>query len=279
MPFVPLINFELNEGWTLIATEGDALTGFAHDLINAGDQFVVETVDGDGLIAATRNALRATLDSISTRGGQAVQALVDWGRAQIDYLVDVVTPGAASASTGQPATATGSSVRLPAAAAHTLTVGGDGLTPGDEPAVNLAPADSDVAYDDSTRPVSDAADDAIISADSPGTDAAFDDTTRPVGRAADNVTTATDSDVADDTTTGGSHAPVSDETANDLPAKDSEGAKTGLGTANRKAATDADNEDVGKADIKPGARAQKPADRPSAHVGGSDKHSGTNADE
>ena len=270
VPFVPLINFELVEGWTLIASEGDALTGFAHDLINAGDQFVVDTVDGDGLIAATMNALRTTLDSIGARGGQAVQALVDWGRAQIDYLVGLVTPGAASASTGQSASATDSSVRLPAAVAHTLTVGGgDGGTPGEEPAVGIAPADSDVAGDDSTRPVSDAADDAIIGADSPGAD----------GDVVDDTTTAADNDGADDTTTGDSQTPTSDKTAIDLPAKDSEDVKTVLGTANRKAARGADNEDADKADIKPGAGAQKPADKSGAHVGGSDNHSGTSADE
>lgn len=95
VPFVPLINFELNEAWTLIATEGDAITGFAHDLINAGNQFVVDTVDGGGLISATITAFNTTLASIRARGGQAVQAFVDWGRAQIDYLVDAVTPGSA----------------------------------------------------------------------------------------------------------------------------------------------------------------------------------------
>jgi len=281
VPFVPLINFELNEGWTLIATEGDALTGFAHDLINAGDQFVVETVDGDGLIAATRDALRTTLDSISARGGQAVQALVDWGRAQIDYFVGLVTPGAASI--GQLATATDSSVRPPAAVARTLTVGGDGLTSADEPAARLARANSDVAHG------------ATIGTDIPGieipdTDVADEDTTKPVGHEADNATTGTDSDVAGDTTTGDGDAPAPAKTAIDPVAKDSETMKTGLSKATRKAATDTDNEDAGKAidkpgagaqkpADKPGAGAQKPADKPSAHVGGSDKHSGTNADD
>jgi len=106
VPFVPLINFELNEGWTLIASEGDAITGFAHDLINAGDQFVVDTVHGDGLIAATVTAIRTTLASIGTRGGQAVQALADWGRAQLDYLVGLATPGLAVTSTEKQVTAT-----------------------------------------------------------------------------------------------------------------------------------------------------------------------------
>lgn len=95
VPFVPLINFELNEAWTLIATGGDALTGFAHDMINAGNQFVFDTVQGGGLISATVTAFNTTLASIRARGAQSIQAFVDWGRAQIDYLVDLVTPGSA----------------------------------------------------------------------------------------------------------------------------------------------------------------------------------------
>ena len=119
IPFVPLINFELNEGWTLIAAEGDAITGFAHDLINAGDQFVVDTVHGDGLIAATVTAIQTTLASIGTRGGQAVQALADWGRAQLDYLVGLVTPGLAATSTEKQVTATVFKLETPASAAPT----------------------------------------------------------------------------------------------------------------------------------------------------------------
>ncbi|MBP1820189.1 hypothetical protein [Mycobacterium sp. OAE908] len=120
IPFVPLINFELNEGWTLIASEGDAITGFAHDLINAGDQFVVDTVHGDGLIAATVTAVQTTLASIGTRGGQAVQALADWGRAQLDYLVGLVTPGLATTSTEKQVTATVFKLETPATAAPTV---------------------------------------------------------------------------------------------------------------------------------------------------------------
>jgi hypothetical protein len=95
VPFVPLINFELNEAWTLVATGGDQLTGFAHDMINAGNQFIVDTVQGGGLIAATVTAFNTTVASIRARGGASIQAFVDWGRAQIDYLVDRVTPGTA----------------------------------------------------------------------------------------------------------------------------------------------------------------------------------------
>ena len=105
IPFVPLINFEINETWTLIANEGDALTGFAHDLINAGNQFVVDTVHGEGLIAATVNAWNSTVESIGTRGGQAVQALIEWGRAQIEFLIGVVTPGVVNPSIEQQETA------------------------------------------------------------------------------------------------------------------------------------------------------------------------------
>jgi hypothetical protein len=95
VPFVPLINFELTETWELIYRGVDAVTGFAHDMISAGDQFVIDTVDGEGLITATVNAFNSSLDSIAARGGEAIQTWVDWGRDQIDYLVDLLTPGSA----------------------------------------------------------------------------------------------------------------------------------------------------------------------------------------
>jgi hypothetical protein len=50
----------------------------------------------------------ATLDSIGTRGGPAIQALVDWGRAQLDYFVGFLTHGVDGFSTAQLATSTGS---------------------------------------------------------------------------------------------------------------------------------------------------------------------------
>lgn len=96
IPFVPLINMEITEAWQLIASGGDALTGFAHDMINAGNQFVFDTVKGGGLITATVNAFNATLDSIRARGSQSIQAFLDWGQAQIDFLRDLITPGAST---------------------------------------------------------------------------------------------------------------------------------------------------------------------------------------
>jgi len=138
VPFVPLINFELNEGWTLIANEGDAIAGFAHDLINAGDQFVVDTVHGNGLIAATVTALQTTLDSISTRGGQAIGALAAWGRAQLDYFVGLVTPGAAGVSALRQATTTESTVGA-AAPAESQSAAAD-----DVESVDNANTDDDV---------------------------------------------------------------------------------------------------------------------------------------
>ena len=110
VPFVPLINFQLNESWELIAKGVDAVTGFAHDMINAGNQFVFDTIDGDGLIAATINAFYNTLESIGTRGGEAIQAWIDWGTAQIDYLVDLVTPGSMADSAVGALTATARTV-------------------------------------------------------------------------------------------------------------------------------------------------------------------------
>ncbi|OBF29326.1 hypothetical protein A5724_25530 [Mycobacterium sp. ACS1612] len=153
VPFVPLINFELNAGWTLIASEGDAVTGFAHDLINAGNQFVVDTVHGNGLITATVTALQTTLDSISTRGGQAIDALAAWGRAQLDYLVDLATPGAGGASALQRASATESSalaaVEQPTMVLDDVSSVNDGITTG--PARELAGKRSTKADSPSTN--------------------------------------------------------------------------------------------------------------------------------
>ncbi|MDG4666330.1 hypothetical protein [Mycobacterium sp. 236(2023)] len=86
IPFVPLIDFELTAGWDLIAGEIDALTGFAHDMIDAGDQFVVDTFQGDGLIAAIVNAFDNTVASIVARSGEAWQTFTDWIEAQVDFF-------------------------------------------------------------------------------------------------------------------------------------------------------------------------------------------------
>lgn len=104
IPFVPLIDMEIVEGWNLIAGEIDALTGFAHDMINAGDQFVTDTIQGDGLIAAIVNATNTTLESIGTRGGEAIQALVDWVNAQIEFFLDPFAPDEAGLSPAVEAT-------------------------------------------------------------------------------------------------------------------------------------------------------------------------------
>lgn len=98
IPFVPLIDMEIVEGWNLIAGEIDALTGFAHDMINAGDQFITDTIQGDGLIAAVINATNTTLESIGTRSGEAVQALVDWVNAQIQFFLSPFDPAESTAN-------------------------------------------------------------------------------------------------------------------------------------------------------------------------------------
>jgi len=100
IPFVPLINFQITAGWELIADGVDAVAGFAHDMINAGDKFVEDAVNS-GLVTATVNATQTTWNSIVARLGEAAQAWVDWGRAQIDWFVDRFTPGTLSAGTQQ----------------------------------------------------------------------------------------------------------------------------------------------------------------------------------
>ena len=96
VPFVPLINFELNQAWTAIAGVGDAVTGLAHDLINAGDVFVIETFRGGGLITAGIDAINTTLTTLVARGSQVVQVLADWAQAQLDYFSGLLTPETAS---------------------------------------------------------------------------------------------------------------------------------------------------------------------------------------
>lgn len=88
IPFVPVLNFQIQEGWKLIAGEGDALTGFAHDMINAGNQWVFDTVNV-GILNATVNAAVTTWNSIGSRIGDAVQALLDWGAAQLENLFGI----------------------------------------------------------------------------------------------------------------------------------------------------------------------------------------------
>jgi hypothetical protein len=75
-----------------VAGEGDALVGFANDMISAGDAFVTDTVAGGGLITATDNALSATVNSIGARGGQAVDAAVDFGLDQLNYFTGAWLP-------------------------------------------------------------------------------------------------------------------------------------------------------------------------------------------
>jgi hypothetical protein len=263
IPFVPLINFELNAGWDLIATEGDAITGLAHDLINAGYQFIVDTIHGGGLIAATINALNTTLASIGARGGQAIQALVDWGLAQVDFLVDFLTPGANSVSTAQLATAT-DSVGVPAAAAKTFAVGDDGPTSSDNPAARVVPDDGDTAGDTTPGSDADAADDTVV-----GTETG----------AADDTVVGTEAGAADDTVVGtDTDAAVPDKTEIVAPREDSTDLTTGSPNATTgSGAKNAGNGDPDSTADKPGANAQKTADKNGADAQGSNKKTEANA--
>ncbi len=189
VPFVPLINFQLNQSWELIAKGVDAVVGFAHDMINAGNQFVSDAIDGGGLIAATVNAFDNTLASIGTRGGEAIQAWIDWGSAQIDYLVGLFTPGSTVAANVDAVTVTASS-----GDADALVADGDAV---------VAPIQSDVADAKAAGGAS------VTSSVVPTPDAA-DVTT-------DDVTTddATTDDVADDVTTDASEDSTEDATTVD----------------------------------------------------------------
>lgn len=85
VPFVPLIKFETNSVWDIVQAEGDALVGFAQDMIVAGNQAVADFFDR-GFFVAAANAIGATWDSILLRGGQAIAGLGAFLKAQWDYF-------------------------------------------------------------------------------------------------------------------------------------------------------------------------------------------------
>ncbi len=145
IPFVPVVNFQIQEGWKLIAGEGDALTGFAHDMINAGNQWVFDTVDV-GILNATVNAAVTTWNSIGGRIGQAVQALLDWGAAQLENLfgigytkpstltVDVTAAAPEKKSVAAEALSVDTSAAKPPAGDAPVSTGDKSAAPEPEPA-------------------------------------------------------------------------------------------------------------------------------------------------
>jgi hypothetical protein len=261
VPFIPLINFEISETWTLIATEGDAITGFAHDLINAGNQFIIDSVDGDGLIAATMNAIDATLNSISTRGGQAVQALVDWGRAQIDYLVDFLTPGAASTSTEASAAADDASGDVLAAGSRTVAVTNDGLALSDDSVLGSGPE-------------TDTADNTIAGVSTSGSDR--------VATSAAPVTAAGTSgpklEPADSGTTRHSPEPVPDKSATGNTDREFDRLSAGSSKATQKPPKDEDDEDHDETVNSRDAGTEKPAEKPGVDADNASDKAGAEAD-
>jgi hypothetical protein len=261
IPFVPLINFELVAGWDLIATGVDAVVGFAHDMINAGDQFVIDTFHGDGLVAALINATRATLVSIGVRGGQAIQAWVDWGRAQIDFFVDLFTPGAASASIEQVTMATEVDEGVPAMK-RVLAVGEV------DPASDHDPADGDpeetLALDETTPAtidaVTDTTEDTTTDTIDPVTDTTEDTTTDTI----DPVTDTTE-DTTEDTTTN-TIKPVTDTTEDTTEDTTTNTIKPVTDTTEKKTKSDTDTtEQKTKSDNQAPA-----ADKPGAEDPGKD---------
>lgn len=174
IPFVPLLNFEITAGWDLIAGEIDALTGFAHDMIDAGDQFVSDTVQGDGLIAAIVNAFDNTVASIVARTGQAWTAFTDWVDAQVDFFLSPFTRSAAEESDGVISTAQPASTAeipeadVPDADVPEGAVSGDSA--GDESESSDVHDDADGAVTPDEQDTEDAVDDSGENAETAGDD-------------------------------------------------------------------------------------------------------------
>jgi hypothetical protein len=89
IPLVPLANFELNATWDLIASEGNEVAGFAHDMINAGDAWVTTTFQDLRPGLATSNAFWTTVNSVGAHGTAAIDNVVDYGIAQLDYFTGI----------------------------------------------------------------------------------------------------------------------------------------------------------------------------------------------
>ncbi len=156
IPFVPVINFQIQEGWKLIAGEGDALTGFAHDMINAGNQWVFDTINV-GILNATVNAAVTTWNSIGGRIGQAVQALLDWGAAQLENLFGIgytkpttLVPDAADALATVPEKKSVAASALSADTPVAEPLAGDA---GDKTDKTVAPEQGQAATDPAVDPV------------------------------------------------------------------------------------------------------------------------------
>ena len=85
IPFVPLIKFETNAVWDVTQGLVNPLVGFAKDMITAGDAAVADFFE-HGLFTAVANAASATWESITLRGGEAIDAVVTFLKAQWDYF-------------------------------------------------------------------------------------------------------------------------------------------------------------------------------------------------
>ena len=77
--------FELNETWDLVATEGNAVTGFPRDLIKAGDDFVRAAVV-TGVGEATKDAAQATTQAVVNNGGLAVNGVTTYVKDHLKQL-------------------------------------------------------------------------------------------------------------------------------------------------------------------------------------------------
>ncbi|WP_197381999.1 hypothetical protein [Mycolicibacterium mengxianglii] len=91
VPLVGVGKFQLNEFWSLIQAEGNAAAGLANDLISVGSDLVANAVR-NGIGSAVEDALWTALQSVQTRGGNAVGAAVNFSLDQLQYFTGVWVP-------------------------------------------------------------------------------------------------------------------------------------------------------------------------------------------
>ncbi|ANW66257.1 hypothetical protein BCA37_24190 [Mycobacterium sp. djl-10] len=91
VPGVGVADFQLNEIWGLIHSQGNNAAGLANDLISIVNDFVTNTLS-QGLGPAAEDAYYTALLSLQNRGEVAVQSLRNFTLDQLQYLTGVWVP-------------------------------------------------------------------------------------------------------------------------------------------------------------------------------------------
>ncbi|GAA1646947.1 hypothetical protein MMUR_19350 [Mycolicibacterium murale] len=91
VPGVGVADFQLNEFWGLIHSQGNNAAGLANDLISIVNDLVTNTLS-QGLGPAVEDAYYTALLSLQNRGEVAVQSLRNFTLDQVQYLTGVWVP-------------------------------------------------------------------------------------------------------------------------------------------------------------------------------------------